>query len=100
MAWRASLRAEAAEAQRQRQEAAEQTRLAAEFPALPGENAWADIDGPHRGHRTHSGKWHVGLVICSCGAFVGCYSYVLPDEPLEPEPCPVCVARGIPLDGR
>jgi len=99
MAWRASLRAQAADVARQQREAADRAALIAADPPLAGENDWVIEDGPHRGHYVHSHPSHLGVVICSCGVLAGTYGYASSGEP-EPEPCPVCVARGIPLDGR
>jgi hypothetical protein len=93
-AFRASLRREAAEAVRRRREDEDRAALIAADPPLAGEDGEPETDGPHRGHYTHSLPWHLGLVMCSCGEFVGCYSFISSGEP-EPEPCPVCVARGI-----
>lgn len=97
MAFRAGLRAEAAEGARQRREGEERARLIAEHPVLAGESDSVIEDGPHQGHRTHIHPWHgCGVVTCSCGEFAGLFSYVLPDGPLpEPERCPVCIARGV-----
>ena len=64
-------------------------------------------DGPHhfpaylhRGRDEHEGHWqhthisHVGLILCSCGANMGTFSYVLsPDDEMalsDPGPCPRC----------
>ena len=97
MAFRARLRAEAAETARRQREAEEQARLIAENPGLAGESEHVIEGGPHRGHRTHIHPWHgYGVVTCSCGEYAGLFSYVLPDGPLpESERCPVCIARGL-----
>jgi hypothetical protein len=99
MARRASLRAQAAGAARQRAEARDRAALIAANPPLPGEHGEPELEGPHRGHYTHSLPWHLGLVICSCGEPTGSYGFIPSDDP-EPEPCPVCTARGIPRAGR
>jgi hypothetical protein len=91
MAERAAQRRVVAEAEEACAEAAEQARLSAEFPAVKGEWDWVETDGPHRGHRRHG---HNGHVMCSCGEIVGVGCVAIdPDNP--PDPCPVCVARGI-----
>ena len=100
MAWRASLRAQAAEVARQREEAGDQAALIAANPLLEFENDWVTDWGEHRGHRTHSHPWHCNVIICSCGEPVGCFSIIADPGDPEPEPCPVCIARGIPLAGR
>jgi hypothetical protein len=99
MAFRASVRKQAAEVARRRDEAADRAVLIAASPALAGENDWVIEDAPHRGHYTHTHPWHGNGIICSCGERAGCFSFI-PGPAPEPEPCPVCIARGIPLDGR
>ena len=73
-------------------------RLEAEAGApLPGENEWVIDHGEHAGHRSHAHPWHGNGIICSCGAVLGCFSIAVTGDEPEPEPCPVCIARGIPL---
>ncbi len=105
MAAAAAVRREAREAAGRERLEAERARLDAGFPALPGEG---DVMGDppyflgreHRGHRSHRHPWHGNGIICSCGAVLGCFSIALTGDEPEPEPCPVCIARGIPLDRR
>lgn len=89
-------------AERERARRARQEAEAAERAAggLPGEGA-PETEGEHRGHRTHTHGAHVGVVMCSCGAVVGGYSYVLPDDFDPPDRCPICdahTAAGSPFD--
>ena len=58
---------------------------------------------PHLGHRTHINFLaHGNGVICSCGAHIGCFSFIPPTEEeyaemraAQPDGCPVCRARGL-----
>jgi hypothetical protein len=100
MSLKAKARMAAAEAEQNRQAAEEHARLAAENPALADESEYVIDWGEHKGHRTHTHPWHGNGVICSCGACVGCFSIAISGDEPEPEPCSVCIARGIPLDGR
>jgi hypothetical protein len=79
--------------------AGEYARLLAEAgPPVPGEDEYVAEDGTHAGHRTHVHPWHgAGVVTCSCGDFAGSFSFVLIGDAPDPEPCPVCTARGVPL---
>lgn len=73
-------------------------RLVAEAgPPLPGEHEYVFEEGEHRGHRAHIHPWHGLGVTCQCGAFMGIFSGVVE---FSPDPCPVCIARGMPLGER
>lgn len=75
----------------------------AENPLLAWEDPGPVQDGPHAGHRTHSHPWHgMHVVMCQCGATLGtgCVAIDPDSPPAEPGPCPVCTARGMPLQGR
>lgn len=94
MAARALERRAAAEAARREPAERKRAELDAAFPPLPGEDAWVDPEGPHAGHRSHMCWDYPGSFMCSCGELAGgCFSFVLPDEPLPP--CGICLARGI-----
>jgi hypothetical protein len=81
-------------------EAEAYARLVAEGVMVPGEDRLAG-EGPHKGHALHSHPWHGDDEMCSCGTLKPSFVLFLPPEPLpEPDPCPVCTARGIPFDGR
>lgn len=95
MAAATAARREAAEAERERLEAAGQARLAVEFPAVEGELGWIEAEGEHRGHRAHIDWWHGNVVTCACGAFMGVFSFALTGDETPPGPCRVCVARGL-----
>lgn len=92
-----------------RQEAArldEMRRSAVSSPGfapdqLGGESAKQITDGEHCGHRTHINfLHHGGSVVCSCGAHMGIFSFVMPSDEEFAEMqaadlgyCPVCRAR-------
>ncbi len=97
MAARAARRqsdAEAADRQRQQEE---RERLIAAGILLPGEDYLMDA-GPHKGHAVHGHESHGGAVVCQCGACLGLSCFVPDWDAPPPGPCPVCTARGIPLD--
>jgi hypothetical protein len=103
MAANAALRAAKAEAEQRQREDEERARLIAENPLFAWEDPDPVPDGRHAGHRTHSHPWHgMHVVMCQCGATlgVGCVAIDPGSPPLEPDPCPVCIARGVPLDRR
>lgn len=82
----------------ERQRAREQVRhdhLDREYPRVhPRESEPWDC-ASHQGHRTHIDAWHGNTVMCSCGASMGIFSIVVEAFVPSPQPCPICVARGI-----
>jgi len=99
MAAAAAGRRAQAKADEERAEEEERERLIAAGILLPGED-WLIEQGPHKGHAVHSHEAHAGADFCQCGAFMGGPSYAGDwSSWAPPGPCPVCAARGIPLDG-
>ena len=104
MAQRARERA----ARRQAEEKAELLRRAVASPGFAPDQLDGETDilvgyDEHSGHRTHINFLHHGnSVVCSCGAHMGVFSFVMPsdaelDEMRRADPgyCPVCRARGV-----
>jgi hypothetical protein len=76
-------------------EAARQAEWEAAHPPVPGEDGYLITGGGHAGHRTHTHPFHGNAVVCQCGEIMGCFSIVIPEDPLPlPDSCPVCTARG------
>lgn len=100
MAQRARERKAKAEAEQERAEIEVMEARRAEFPAafgppLEGEHGPIDY-GMHRGHYVHNWGAHGNSTWCSCGAFMGIFSFALTgDEPPPPDHCHICRARGI-----
>lgn len=92
-------------------EAEEYARLIAEGIMVSGEDRLVG-EGPHKGHALHSHPSHAirewgGIApfeVCSCGKagvpFLVCFPAGEAEPEPEPGPCPVCAARGIPIDGK
>jgi len=109
MAQRARERA----ARRAAEERAVLLRRAAESPGfapdqLDGEGSQIFGRDEHNGHRTHINFLHHGnSVVCSCGAHMGIFSFVMPTDEVyaemqaaDPGYCPVCRARGVSSPSR
>jgi hypothetical protein len=98
MAARAAERRVAAEAAEGVRQAEAYARLVGESPPRVEGEDWIVEDGPHRGHWEHAHESHPGHFVCSCGTRGGLFSYGIAITGTEPElePCPVCIARGIP----